>query len=893
VKTDEIRRRYLDFFVKRGHRLVAGDSLMPQDDPTLLFTGAGMNQFKEEFMGHTSDFTRATTCQKCLRTGDIENVGRTPFHFTFFEMLGNFSFGDYFKREAIGWAWEFLLEELKIDPASLHVSVYEDDQEAYDIWAREIGVAEDRIWQFGEHDNFWPADAPSKGPNGVCGPDSEIFFDHGGGCGKADCNPACDCRRFTEIWNLVFTQFERKDGGVLEPLPNKNIDTGMGLERMAAVMQGVTSAQDIDIMLPLVQAAAELTGQTYTIGQNDETAQRLKRIAEHVRCVVMAMTDGALPDRLGRGYVIRRLIRRAALDGRTFGVAEPFMYKLASRVADTMGDAYPEVRERRATNENILKGEEQRFADALSESSKGIREFEGELRKAAKGDKTLDGQQVFYFTDTHGIPVEFINEELARHGVTYDRSGFDEAREARREESRAGSNISSDTMVFKGVHLSPESLASLRGKDIASAFVGYDTLEAEATVLAMSTEKGLADSATAGDRVAVVLDATPFYAKGGGQAGDVGHLVGKDFEATVGDTFTDHEFHLQAVEITSGSLKVGDTVTARVDRAVRMDTARNHTATHLLQWALREVLGDHVRQAGSEVSAERLRFDFTHPKALTADEKRQVEQRVNEQVFADAPVAAVQTSIDAAREAGAMALFGEKYGDEVRLLSIGGAGEAFSRELCGGTHVERTSQIGLLKIVAEESVASGVRRITALTGRASAAHVVEEESLLDTAAEQVKANRGTLLKRLESLQGQVRELKRDLQKARSQASQAGTEDIFADVKDAGGVPLVAVEVPGADMSTLRRLVDVGRKQVASGVIVLGSREGGKVSLVVAVSKDLIARGLKAGSIIKEVAGIVGGGGGGRPALAQAGGKLVEKLPEAIEKAAEIVASQVG
>ena len=889
VKTDEIRSRFLSFFVRHAHRLVPSDSLVPTNDPTLLFTGAGMNQFKEEFLGHTSGFTRAASCQKCLRTGDIENVGRTPFHFTFFEMLGNFSFGDYFKREAITWAWEFLLQEMKLDPKVLHVSVYEKDQEAYDLWANEVGIAKDHLWRYGEDDNFWPASAPSKGPNGVCGPCSEIFFDHGGGCGKADCSPACSCRRFTEIWNLVFTQFNRQDGGLLEPLPKKNIDTGMGLERMAAVMQGVRYGMDIDLMLPIVRAAAKLTGQSYQPGQTDIVGQRLKRIAEHTRSVAMAMADGALPDRRGRGYVVRLLIHRAALDGRRFGVEEPFLYKLLPQVVAAMGVTYPEVKERLSTIESILVGEEKRFAEALG-NSKGIREFEETLEKAVRGNKAIDGRRIFYFTDTHGIPLEFIEEELSQRGLTFDRGDFEKAMEEQRETSRAGSNMSDQTMIFKGVHMGPEELGALRKQSIETAFVGYESLEAEARVLAIIAQDGLHQAAGAGAQVAVILDRTPFYAQGGGQTGDAGVLTSAaGLKAEVRETFMDHEFRLHAVVVASGELKVGQTVMARVSRDRRLDTARNHTATHLLQWALRKTLGDHVRQAGSEVSADRLRFDFTHPAALTAEEKLAVEKLVNDRVFDDLPVSSRETTQAKARAAGAMALFGEKYGDVVRMLSIGD----FSHELCGGTHLERTSQVGLMKIVGEESVAAGVRRITGLTGRAAAAHVVEEEALLEAVAEGLKANRNTMVQRVESLQGQIKQLKQDVQKARSQASRSGSGDIFANVQDAGGVPLVAAEVEGADASALRELVDVGRKKVPSGVFVLGSREGGKVALVVAVTPDLVAKGLKAGSIIKEVAALVGGGGGGRPDLAQAGGKWPEKLPEAMAKAAEIVASQAS
>jgi alanyl-tRNA synthetase len=889
VKTDEIRSRYLDFFAQRDHRLVASDSLVPTNDPTLLFTGAGMNQFKEEFLGHVTDFRRATSCQKCIRTGDIENVGRTPFHFTFFEMLGNFSFGDYFKREAIHWAWEFLLQEMKLDPAKLHISVYEKDDEAHGIWRDEIGLPEGRIYRFGEHDNFWPADAPSLGPNGVCGPCSEIYVDRGGGCGQPTCGPACGCRRYLEIWNLVFTQFDRRDGGVLAPLPNKNIDTGMGLERMAAVMQDVPAGQDIDLMAPIVQAAAELTKKKYVVGEKTETAQRLKRIADHVRCVAMAMADGALPDRYGRGYVIRRLIRRAALDGRRLSREEPFLFQMLAPVVEGMGRVYPEVKERLSTIENILKGEEERFAEALG-NSKGIREFEETLdRTARQRDKVIDGERIFYFFDTHGLPLEFIEEQLAQAGVSFDRGTFEAAMEARREESRIGSKMSDATMIFKGVAMSPEVLAACRKQSLSTDFVGYEEMATKARVLAIFGGDGLRQEARAGERVAVVLDRTAFYATGGGQIGDTGTITGEGgLEAAVSDTFMDHEFRLHAVEVRSGLLKLGAEITVAVDRARRIDIGRNHTATHILQWALREVLGDHVHQAGSEVTADRFRFDFTHPKALSHEELLCVEAIVNGRIFEDAPVGAVETTLDAARKAGAMALFGEKYGEIVRLVSMGD----FSRELCGGTHLSSTAQVCQFKIVSEESVAAGVRRITALTGRGAAAHVVEMEELLDEAMDRLKANPASLLQRIDVLQKELKSQKQDLQKARSMASRSSAADIFANVQDAGGVSLVAAEIEGADPAALREAADLGRKKIGSGVVVLGCRQDDKVSLVVGVTADLVSKGLHAGKIIKEVAAIVGGSGGGRPDLAQAGGKDPAKLPEAIAQARDIVAAQV-
>ena len=891
VKTDEIRKRYLDFFASRGHKLMGSDSLVPENDPTLLFTGAGMNQFKEEFLGHVSDFRRATTCQKCVRTGDIENVGRTPFHFTFFEMLGNFSFGDYFKREAITWAWQFLMDEMKMDPSVISISIYQDDQEAFDIWTQEAGVPANRIFRYGEHDNFWPADAPSLGPNGVCGPCSEIYVDRKPHLGAVPAEgPAVDNTRFVEIWNLVFTQFNRRDGGVLEPLPQKNIDTGMGLERMAAVMQDVPTGQEIDILLPIVKHVAEICGRKYSLGDASVEAQKMKRITDHVRCVSMAIADGALPDRYGRGYVIRRLIRRAALNGRDLGVSEPFLYTLLPDMVKAMGATYPEIAERRSTIESILKGEEQRFAEALG-NSKGIRDFESEM-EAAEGrkGKSIDGRRIFYFTDTHGIPLEFIEDRLSAVGLDYDRQAFEQAMEERREDSRASSTMGEATMVFKGVALKPDDLSALRHREVQTEFVGYHDAETEACVLGIVGTGGLQSEAHEGEKVSLVLDRTPFYSRGGGQVGDRGTVSGAGgFKGEVLDTFNDHEFRLHATLVKGGSVKLGQTIQVAIDVAYRTDTARNHTATHLLQWALRKVLGEHVTQAGSEVSAERLRFDFTHPKALTSDEVRAVEALVNERVVEGRGVEAREMPIDEARKSGAMALFGEKYGDVVRLVAVGD----FSRELCGGTHLSNTSQICLFKIVGEESVAAGVRRITALTGKGAIEQVSEQERLIAELAEKLKAKRANLLQRADAVQDEIRQLKQDLQKARRQASQQSSGDVFANVQDAGGVPLVAAVVEGADVGVLREMVDAGRKKLGTGVFVFGTGEGDKVTLIVGLTEDLVKKGLSAGKIIKELAPIVGGGGGGRPDMAQAGGKDASKLPEAIAAARGVVAGQVG
>ena len=769
VKTDEIRTRFLRFFEKRGHKIIPSDSPIPHNDPTLLFTGAGMNQFKEHFLGlKAAGLARVATCQKCLRTGDLENVGVTRWHMTFFEMLGNFSFGDYFKKESCQWAWQFMLEEMGQKPEHLHVTIYEKDEETFEIWHKLIGVPADRIWRFGEDSNFWPESAPSKGPNGPCGPCTEILVDTEPQRGDAS-TPENDSSRFVEVWNLVLQQFDRQEEGKLAPLPSKNIDTGMGLERMAAIMQGVPTAMDIDVMLPIVQAAAERAGRSYAPGSADGDGRRLRRIAEHARAVAFCIADGALPDRYGRGYVVRRLIRRAALDGRHLGVTEPFLHRLVPVVEKTMGRAYPELAQRRTTIENIVRGEEERFAAAL-EDSPGVREFEEATAGAVASDvKRMPTERVFEFYDTFGIPLEFMEQRWEDEGVTFDREGFEKALEARRAQSRAGSKMGDEAIVFKREFLSEKALERLRRENLETDFVGYESTASEARVLAIFVDDEWAESAEAGREAQVLLDRTPFYARAGGQVGDAGRFETDLGDASVADTILDHEFIVHLVKVEKGQIKRRGAVRAVVDGARRLATARNHTATHLLQWALRKVLGEHVHQAGSEVSAERLRFDFTHPTALAVEERREVERLVNERILAGEAVGVRTMPLEEARQKGAMALFGEKYGDEVRVVSVGD----FSMELCGGTHLEMAGEIGLFKITAEESVAAGVRRITALTGAAALEFLHTEEDRLAEVCRALKATPETILARIENLQKQIRDLRGDLARRAGRVARQG------------------------------------------------------------------------------------------------------------------------
>ena len=890
MKTDEIRKRYLAFFEKRGHRILPSDSLVPHNDPTLLFTGAGMNQFKEQFLGMKPlGFNRVATCQKCLRTGDLTNVGVTRWHMTFFQMLGNFSFGDYFKKEACQWAWQFMLEEMSQDPAKLHVTVYEDDAETYGIWNKLVGVPADHIWRFGEESNFWPESAPSKGPNGPCGPCTEILIDTGVST-KPDSSPANDSSRFVEVWNLVLQQFDRQEGGKLVPLPSQNIDTGMGLERITAIMQNVPTVHDTDEMLPIVHAAAERTGRPYTPGDRGEEAQRLRRIAEHVRSISFCITDGALPDRFGRGYVVRRLIRRAALDGRRLGVTEPFLHELVPVVEKTMAEAYPELRARETTIRSILQSEEQRFAAALEDSA-GIRLFEEATADAtAAPDKKIPTDRVFEFYDTHGIPLEFMEQRWEDEGVGFDRDGFERALEEQRARGRRGSTMGQETIVFKREMLSEKALERLRREGLSTEFVGYESTESEATVLAILVGDDWVETADAGTECQVLLDRTPFYARSGGQVGDVGGLAAECGMAIVSDTVLDHQFIVHLAKVEKGRIARGTRVRATVDGNRRLATARNHTATHLLQWALRAVLGEQVHQAGSEVAADRFRFDFTQPTALAPQERRLVEDMVNQRILEGFPVEVQRMSLDEARSAGAMALFGEKYSDEVRVVSIG----EFSMELCGGTHLGNIGQIGLMKILSEESVAAGVRRITAVTGSGALQYLHDQEEFMAGACRAVKAGPDTLLGKIEALQRQVKEAKSQLAEARSLTKRGGgIDDLVAQVKGVGGVPLLVAEVEGADANALREACDALRQKQPSLVAVLASREGEKTNLVALATKDLVAKGLHAGNLVRAVAKEMGGGGGGRPDFAQAGGKNPDALPGALAKVPELVKAQLS
>ncbi|HHN46306.1 MAG TPA: alanine--tRNA ligase, partial [Planctomycetes bacterium] len=752
MNSDAIRSEYLRFFEERGHTVVQSDSLVPAGDASLLFTGAGMNQFKDMFLGvGRQPYRRAASSQKCLRTGDIENVGRTARHHTFFEMLGNFSFGDYFKKEAVAWAWEFMSGVLGIERERMSVSIFRDDEEAFDLWRNLIGMPEKRIYRFGEHDNFWPADAPTLGPNGPCGPCSEIFVDLGAdvGCRKNECSPACDCGRFVEVWNLVFTQFDRRDGGVLAPLPQRNIDTGMGLERIAAVMQGKLNNFETDLLFPLVQQAAAVSGRRY--GAEHENDRRMKRIADHARAVTFAMADGALPSNEGRGYVVRRLIRRAELDGAALGVNEPFLHHMVETVGKLMGGVYPEVVERAANIGAFIRSEEERFRRTLEN---GVDRLDAMTRRLPKGG-VFPGQEAFVLYDTYGFPVELTREILAEKEVVLDEDGFRSAMETRREETRSKAAF--------GAIFPSGPLEAVKAKFKPTEFTGYFTDGCEEILGALVAGCGVVGELAEGEEGVAVFARSPFYAEAGGQVADTGTLSQPSGEADVVDVQKSGGVFLHRVKVRKGVLKTGEKTRLDVDTARRLAIKRNHTATHLLHRALREIIGEHVEQAGSHVSPERLRLDFTHFEALPQEVIEKVEERVNRWIISDRPVNAVDMPLEEARRSGALALFGEKYGEVVRMVDV----EGTSRELCGGTHLERTGRVGPFLIQREESVSAGVRRIEALTGDNAWKAINAARKELSGVVRELKAPSGETIARVEALKTRLKELERELREART------------------------------------------------------------------------------------------------------------------------------
>ncbi len=872
---NDARRRFLSFFENNNHQIVRSSSLVPADDPTLLFTNAGMVQFKRVFLGEEKrGYIRATTSQKCVRAGgkhnDLENVGYTARHHTFFEMLGNFSFGDYFKEKAIELGWDLLVNGYGLPADKLWVSVYLDDDEAHDIWHRQIGVPTDRILRLGEADNFW-----AMGDTGPCGPCSEIHLDRGEahGCGQPDCGVECECDRYLEIWNLVFMQFNRDESGTMTPLPKPSIDTGMGLERLVSVLQDVATNFDTDLILPIINRAEELSGKG--LGSSRETDVALKVIADHSRAAAFLIGDGVLPANEGRGYVLRRIMRRAIRYGRNLGLTRPFLYDTARVVMDIMKPAYPELSDADAFITRVIENEEQRFFETLDNGLRLLNDTIADLK--AKGADQVPGSIIFKLYDTFGFPVDIVTDVLRDEEMTLDMDGFDTAMAAQREQSRS-------VVSFSGIS---DSYKQLTSQGVKTDFTGYEALTADAQVMLIVRDGESVDAAEAGDAVEVVCGSTPFYGAAGGQVGDRGKMTGRgdsDLQIDVVDTVKDPTgLVIHKGSVARGTVRRGDTVTLQVDAEARRATALNHTATHILHAELRAVLGDHVKQAGSLVSPDRLRFDFTHFSQVSPEELAVIETRVNDRIRANVSTHTDVMDLDHAMQSGATALFEEKYGDQVRVVSLAD----FSKELCGGTHTPQTGDIGLFKMASESSIASGVRRIEAVTGAAAVARVQESDALINTAARMLKESPDGLAARLEKIMAHQKALEKENEKLKAALAvkAAGADD--DEIRSVNGIKMIARRVEVDSPGQLRNLIDRFKDKLGSGVVVLGCVSEGKALLAVGVTKDLTDR-CNAGAIIRDVAAVVGGGGGGRADMAQAGGSRPEHLNQAIEKAYEVI-----
>ena len=870
---NELRRMYLQFFESKGHLAMKSFSLVPHNDNSLLLINAGMAPLKPYFTGQEiPPRRRVTTCQKCVRTGDIENVGKTARHLTFFEMLGNFSFGDYFKHEAIAWSWEFLTQVLGLEEDRLYPSIYGEDEEAFDIWTKEIGVPADRITRFyrdpetGECDNFWEHGA------GPCGPCSEIYYDRGEkyGCGSPDCKVGCDCDRFMEVWNNVFTQFEGDGKGGYTELAQKNIDTGMGLERLAVVMQDVDSVFDVDTMKAIRDSVCAMSGKKYQVDALDDVSIRL--ITDHIRSSTFMVSDGIMPSNEGRGYVLRRLIRRAARHGRMLGIDGLFLARLSETVINESKDGYPELEEKKDFIFKVLTQEEEKFNKTIDQGLAILNDMQDEMSK--NGSRVLSGENTFKLYDTYGFPVDLTAEILEEKGFSYDEAGFkacmDEQREKARKARKTTNYMGADVTVYESIDPS-----------ITTEFVGYDKLTVRSEITVLTTESEIVEALSDGEIGTVIVKETPFYATMGGQQGDKGIIKTASGEFKVEDTVKLLGGKVGHIgKMIRGMIKSGDQAELMVDEKLRSQTCKNHSATHLLQKALRIVLGTHVEQAGSYQDNERTRFDFSHFQAMTADEIARVEQIVNDEIAAALPVETAVMSVDEAKKTGAMALFGEKYGEKVRVVSMGD----FSKEFCGGTHVKNTSEITAFKIISESGVAAGVRRIEALTGENVFAYYKHMEEELNTAAKTVKATPANLVERLEHLMAEMKALQSENESLKSKAAKDALGDVMDQVTEIKGVKLLAASVDGVDMNGLRELGDQLKEKLGEGVVVLASANEGKVNLIAMATDGVMKQGAHAGNLIKAIAAKVGGGGGGRPNMAQAGGKNPAGIPDAIAEA---------
>ena len=872
---NELRRMFLEFFDSKDHLAMKSFSLVPHNDNSLLLINAGMAPLKPYFTGQEiPPRRRVCTCQKCIRTGDIENIGKTARHGTFFEMLGNFSFGDYFKTESLHWSWEFLTQVVGLDPDRLYPSIYLDDEEAFKIWNEEIGVPAERIFRFGREDNFWEHGA------GPCGPCSEIYYDRGEkyGCGKPDCTVGCECDRYIEVWNNVFSQFENDGHGNYTELAQKNIDTGMGLERLAVVVQDVDSLFTIDTNKALLDRVCQLAGKEY---QKDyETDVSLRIVTDHIKSCTFMISDGIMPSNEGRGYVLRRLLRRAARHGRKLGIEGKFLANLSDTVIALSKDGYPELEEKKVMIFKVLTEEEDKFNKTIDQGLAILSDMEEEMRKS--GSDTLSGADAFKLYDTYGFPLDLTKEILEERSFQVDEEGFaacmKEQKEKARKARKTTNYMGADVTVYQSIDPA-----------VTTKFVGYDHLVHDSAITVLTTEDEIVEALTDGQRGTILVEETPFYGTMGGQQADTGVIVSENGEFTVEDTI-----HLQGGKVghvgvmTKGMFKTGDTVTLKVDEENRALTARNHSATHLLHKALRTVLGDHVEQAGSLVTRDRLRFDFTHFSAMTPEEIRQVEEIVNKEIHAGLSVVTDEMSLEDVKKTGAMALFGEKYGETVRVVRMGD----FSTELCGGTHVANTSSISSFKILSEAGIAAGVRRIEALTSDGLMAHYAETEKELHEAAAAAKTTPGALTAKIEAMLEEIKALHSENEKLKSKLAKEAMGDVMDQVQEVKGVKVLAVRADGVDMNGLRNLGDQLKEKLGEGVIVIASVLDGKVNLMATATDGAQKAGAHAGNLIKAIAGLVGGGGGGRPNMAQAGGKNPAGVDEALAKVAETVESQV-
>ncbi len=869
---NEIRDKFLKFFEERGHTIVPSSSLLPQDDPTLLFTNAGMNQFKDVFLGEEKrDYKRACSSQKVVRAGgkhnDLENVGRTARHHTFFEMLGNFSFGDYFKEDAIKFGWEFLTKEMGLPVDKLFVSVFEDDDEAFEIWRDVIGLPEEKILRMGEKDNFW-----SMGDTGPCGPCSEIHIDQGPevGCKRDDCDPYCDCDRHLELWNLVFMQFDRSEDGTMTPLPKPSIDTGMGLERIAAVVQGVQSNYDTDLIKPIIEFIAELAGKKF--GENEKNDTSMRVIADHSRSTTFLIGDGVIPSNEGRGYVLRRIMRRAMRHARMLGLKEASFYKVCEFVVDFMKGHYIELADKKQYISKMVKFEEERFGKTLDSGLKVI----DDLLDKYSDKKEIPGKEIFKLYDTYGFPVDLLEDIAEDNGFTLDIGGFNDEMQAQQERAKkawAGSGDDKVATIFKQLM-----------SEISSEFIGYDELKTESKVLAIVKEDNKVDTAKEGDEIGIICEKTVFYPEGGGQVGDIGKIYSDNLLIQINSTkkFGDNLI-VHFGKVKQGQVQKNDTLTLEVDKTARKNTEKNHSATHLMHKALQLVLGDHVRQAGSLVGPNRLRFDFNHFTSITDEEIAKIEKIVNENIQENFEVSKTYKNINDAMQEGVMALFGEKYGEEVRVVKMG----EFSKELCGGCHVKYTGEIGLFKVLSESSVAAGVRRIEAATGMNAVEKVIESDMILKNLSSELKTQPSELESKTQDLLKQLKTYEKEIQKLKDKLNSEKAGELLDNVKEINGVKVLAVRLDNTDINNLRKFSDTAKDKIKSGIILIASVNGDKITFICAVTKDLTNK-YNAGKIVKEVAKITGGGGGGRPDMAQAGGKDISKVDEALNKVYELI-----